>query len=290
MMNLFVGLDLAWGETTSTRPANETGVASMDAEGRVVNAGWTRGLDDTVAWVQTTARADTALAVDAPLVVTNPTGQRACETQVGQRYGRWQVSANTSNMNSPRLAGVALRQRLEDLGWTYITGLEGRPDAGRHLFEVYPYTTLVGAAEFGYDDERPRYKRKPKSVRTAEWRVQRAVVCDDLLSRMGALETADPPLLLRSHPMSRQLLETPSPLADAAYKHREDLIDALLCAWTASLWSRHGGARVQVLGDPAAGLDSASIVAPARPEQRGPASISRACSAHRATEAHSSLP
>jgi predicted RNase H-like nuclease len=44
--------------------------------------------------------------VDAPLVVANETGQRLCETQVGQRYGRWKVSANTTNIHSPRLAGV----------------------------------------------------------------------------------------------------------------------------------------------------------------------------------------
>jgi predicted RNase H-like nuclease len=30
---------------------------------------------------------------NAPLVVDNPTGQRPYETQVGQRYGRWKVSA-----------------------------------------------------------------------------------------------------------------------------------------------------------------------------------------------------
>jgi predicted RNase H-like nuclease len=46
------------------------------------------------------------MAVDAPLVVRNESGQRPCETQVGQRYGRWRVSANTTNSHSPRLAGV----------------------------------------------------------------------------------------------------------------------------------------------------------------------------------------
>jgi hypothetical protein len=37
-----------------------------------------------------------------------------------------------------------------------------------------PHTTLVGAEEFGYDDERPIYKRKPKKMRTASFRTQRA--------------------------------------------------------------------------------------------------------------------
>jgi predicted RNase H-like nuclease len=50
-------------------------------------------------------------------------------------------------------------------------------------------------------------------------------------------------------------------------KHREDLIDALLCAWTASLRAPHGLDRCQVLGLPAKTIDEpmATIIAPARP-------------------------
>jgi predicted RNase H-like nuclease len=65
------------------------------------------------------------------------------------------------------------------------------------------------------------------------------------------------------------LRDEPSPQGNREYKHREDLIDALLCAWTASLWLRHGFARCQVLGvSGAADEAAATIVAPARPEQR----------------------
>ena len=109
----FVGLDLAWRESRPGLAANETGVAVLDPDGRVVDAGWTRGLDETVEWVVAAAGESALLFVDAPLVVDNPGGQRACETQVGQRYWRWKVSANTTNLRSPRLAGVALRRRLE---------------------------------------------------------------------------------------------------------------------------------------------------------------------------------
>ena len=89
------------------------------------------------------------------------------------------------------------------------------------------------------------------------------------LQRLTRLARADPPLRLDSHPVTRQLAAEPSPLTDAAYKHREDLIDALLCAWTA-LWSRHGTNRCQVLGPPQQGATEpiATIIAPAKPEQR----------------------
>ncbi len=79
------------------------------------------------------------------------------------------------------------------------------------------------------------------------------------------------PLDLRSHEVTRKLLEDPSPLDNRAYKHREDLIGAALCAWTASLWHRHGLESCQVLGAvPNVERPAATIIAPARPEQRAP--------------------
>lgn len=288
----YLGVDLAWRADGPGRPANETGVALLDANGRILDAGWTRGLEETTAWITTAAGDGPAVAfVDASLVVTNTDGQRPCETQVGHRYGRWKVSANSTNLGSPRLAGVTLRAALEARGWRYDDGRDGPPRDGRVVSECYPYTTLVGAFELGYDRERPRYKRKPKGLRAARWRPERAVACDGLIGRVERLATADPPLILDSHPVTRQLVAEPSPLGDAAYKHREDLIDALLCAWTAALWCRHGTGRCQVLGPPAAadgdpaavdddpaavdddpaatgGGPVATIIAPARPEQR----------------------
>lgn len=267
----FLGVDLAWGEGGPGRPANETGVVAIDADGRVLDAGWRRGVEATSVWAAEIAGDEPALMfVDAPLVVANPTGQRLCDTQVGQRYGRWRVSANTVNAASRSLAGVALRRRLENSGWRCSDGSEGPPGDAQTFSECYPYTTLVGAAELGYDTERPRYKRKPVRLPAASWRPARAAACDELIKRLDALTTADPPLNLRSHPVTRKLLEEPSPLNDKDYKHREDLIDAALCAWTAALWARHGTARCQVLGLPTldAAVPAATIIAPARPGQR----------------------
>ncbi|MCX5562067.1 DUF429 domain-containing protein [Streptomyces sp. NBC_00038] len=267
----FIGIDLAWAHGGARAKPNETGVAAVDRSGTVLECGWTRGIEETKSWLARTAVGGSALAfVDAPLVVDNPAGQRPCEREVGQRYGRWKVSANSTNQNSPRLAGVLLREGLQESGWVYDDGRDGPPTGGMVMSECYPYTTLVGASEFGYDQERPTYKRRPVRVPTTRWRAVRAAECDRLIARMAGLATADPPLLLASHPVSRRLLDEPSPQRAADYKHREDLIDALLCAWTAALWSRHGPARCQVLGadSPVPPGRAATIIAPARPEQR----------------------
>lgn len=265
-----LGIDLAWGEGTSRKLANETGVVVVERDGTVVDAGWTCGLRETVAWVERWSPADTLLMVDAPLIVSNPDGQRICERQVGQRYGRWKVSANSTNVRSPRLAGVALREALAASGWRYHSGFGGdRPTSGRHLAEVYPYTTLVGAPELGYDTERPIYKRRPKSIPVGEFRALRATNCDELVRRLGTLVGADPAIDLTSNTITHALLTETSPVKDKEYKHREDLIDAVLCAWTGLLWLKDGLARCQVLGSDDPGIPPATIIAPARPEQRG---------------------
>jgi hypothetical protein len=74
------------------------------------------------------------------------------------------------------------------------------------------------------------------------------MACDELVRRLGALANADPPIDLRSHPETRRLLDEPSPTGRDAYKRREDLLDAAICAWTADYWSRHGLVGCQVLG------------------------------------------
>jgi len=267
----FIGVDLAWREGSADLVANETGVAVIDGDGQILDAGWTRGVQQTAGWADRAAGDGNAVMfADAPLVVANETGQRLCEKQVGQRYGRWKVSANTTNIHSPRLAGVQFLRLAILYGWQYSDGSGGPPRAGRFVSETYPYATLVGAAELGYDTERPRYKRKPPHLPATQWRAERAATCDTLIRRLSHLADADPPPVLQSHPITAELAEQPSPVSDGAYKHREDLFDALLCAWTASLWARHGLDRCQVPGLPATPTSgpAATIIVPTRPEQR----------------------
>ncbi|MBJ7354352.1 MAG: DUF429 domain-containing protein [Thermoleophilaceae bacterium] len=239
---IFIGIDLAWGD------ANESGCVAIDERGLVTGADWTLTHADTLTWVTAHAADDTLLFVDAPLVVNNPIGQRASEKEIGQAFGRCKVSANSTNERSPRLGGVRLAAELLNAGWNYSDGRDGPPSGGMWFSECYPYATLVGArAAFGYS-ERPRYKRRPRGMKIAEFRPIRNAACDDLIQRLAALRNFDPPIDLTSHPTTRSLLEIPSPDQTVEYKHREDLIDAGICAWTAAYWRRHGKPRCRVFG------------------------------------------
>ncbi|WP_246854107.1 DUF429 domain-containing protein [Naasia sp. SYSU D00057] len=267
----YIGVDLAWGEGSAQRAAKESGFAVLDGRGVIREAGWLRGIDAVADWLTATAEPGAVIAVDAPLVVPNATGMRTCEKEVGSRYGRWRVAANASNAGLGWLGGVRLRERLEAAGFRYTDGTVPASPEDRSFFECYPYTTLVGMVELGYDDERPRYKRLNASLPAPEGRARRAVAMDELIRRVGLLRDAEPPVDLGSHPLTSRLLEEPSTAVASEHKHREDLLDAVLCAWTAAIWHVHGEARTQVLGrDDAPDSEGrrATIVAPAREEQR----------------------
>ncbi|HXH34097.1 MAG TPA: DUF429 domain-containing protein [Plantibacter sp.] len=270
-MTRFLGVDLAWGEGSGTRAANESGVVCIDDAGVVVDAGWATGVDEVARWVIAHASPGDVIAIDAPLVVHNASGMRLCEREVGQRYGRWQVSAYPSNLALPALGGVALRLVLEAAGLEYFDGVNPQSDDATIFFECYPHTTLVGAAELGYTDARPRYKKLDPALPVSERRASRASLADGLIARLAALSSAEPPLDLTTHPVTLALLEVPSPTKESAHKHREDLIDAAICAWTAAAWSHSGLERFQVLGATDVPDDHGrvpTLIAMARPEQR----------------------
>ncbi len=270
-MASYFGVDLAWGEGTATKVAKETGVALLREDGSIADAGWTIGIDATTAWIVDRMSPGDVIAIDAPLVVTNATGMRECERQVGQRYGRWQVSANSTNLTRAWFGGITIRKQLEQAGVVYDDGVRELPSGAISMFECYPYTTLVGAHELGYKTERPRYKRPNTAIPPTERRAARAAACDDLVQRMAGLKQATQRLDLLSHPKTAALLNEPSPLDNRSYKHREDLIDAVLSAWTAALWAKGGLERCQILGAESAPDDAGRrpvIIAPARPEQR----------------------
>jgi predicted RNase H-like nuclease len=97
---------LAWAQGGPRSRPNETGVAVIDGLGRVIDCGWTRGLEETMSWLGEVVVDGASLCfVDAPLVVDNPTGRRPCEREVGRRYGR---AASSPPILPPRTCAVRM--------------------------------------------------------------------------------------------------------------------------------------------------------------------------------------
>ena len=84
----FVGVDLAWG---GRRPS---GLAVLDAGGRVVAEGWVTTDEELSGFLAGHDRGGAVVALDAPLVVVNPAGtRRGCEAELQRRSGRWRPSS-----------------------------------------------------------------------------------------------------------------------------------------------------------------------------------------------------
>src|SRR5271163_2868180 len=130
----FVGVDLAWAGR------NPTGVAVLDPDGRLVHIGAARDDTDILTALRPYTQGDCVVAFDAPLVVTNPTGQRPAETALNRDFRRFEAGAHPANTGKPEFADVPRRARL-----ARALGLDMDPasPATRRAIEVYPHPATV---------------------------------------------------------------------------------------------------------------------------------------------------
>src|SRR5512139_1848295 len=179
----FVGVDLAWGER------KPTGLAVLDDEGRLVHVSAV-GTDDEIAEALAPyVEGDCVVAIDAPLIVTNPTGNRPAEAALNKDFARFDAGAHPSNTGKPEFReqprGARIAGRL---------GLDMNPRSGRarRAIEVYPHPATIALFRLG---RTLKYKNKPG--RDLEQLRAELIV---LLSLVEGLADADPPLLVDSEP------------------------------------------------------------------------------------------
>src|SRR6201987_5088443 len=134
MQMFFAGVDLAWAGH------NPTGVAVVDADGYLASVGAVRDDDKILAALRPYVRSDCLVAFDAPLVVTNRTGQRPAETALNRDFRRFEAGAHPANTAKPEFADVPRGARLaQALG----LDMDPRSSATRRAIEVYPHPATV---------------------------------------------------------------------------------------------------------------------------------------------------
>jgi predicted RNase H-like nuclease/ppGpp synthetase/RelA/SpoT-type nucleotidyltranferase len=216
-----IGVDLAWGVK---RP---TGLAVVDESGRLVHLSAVLTDEEILAALAPYADDDCLVAIDAPLIVTNPTGNRPAEAALNKDFARYDAGAHPANTGKPEFSdaprGATLSQSL---------GLDMNPRSGRRrrAIEVYPHPALVALFGLG---RTLKYKNKPgrdlESLR------------GELLTLMTLLEglvSADPPLQLTGPGTARPgWSDLWSQVEDATRKSQlrvvEDQVDAVVCAYVA---------------------------------------------------------
>jgi predicted RNase H-like nuclease len=249
-----IGIDLAWG------PKRRTGLAVLDPSGRLAESGSVLSDGAIVAFVtpHTDDAADGVVAaVDAPLVVPNETGRRACEAEVSRVFGQFHAGAHPSNRSRPWFVPEPRGARLAHrLGWSMDPQV--RPSAGRGVaIEVYPHPAMV--VLFGLDRVIP-YKQK----RGRDLSALRAAY-GQLLGHMERV--LGERLGLASSSRWGQIHDVVAAAqTKAALRRVEDEVDAIVCAHLAWLWANEPD-RMAVIGDFATGYIVVPGPLPALPGQ-----------------------
>lgn len=242
-MTTYLGIDLAWGERA------RTGLAALDAAGRLVASTSVVTDDDIAAFVAAQAAGDVVAAIDAPIVVPNLTGRRDCEAELQREFGRFHAGAHPSNRSRVWLNPPRAERLAERFGWDVDPRVA--PGAGRSVaIEVYPHPAIVSL--FGLASVLP-YKNKPRRT-TASRREAFTQLLDGIEQVATTMRLAESARWAEI----RAAVDAATRPVDLA--RMEDEVDAIFCAHLAWLWGQRDE-RLRVLGN----VESGYIVVPIPP-------------------------
>ena len=251
-----VGMDLAWG---GRRP---TGLAVLDGRGRLLHLGSAVTDDEIVAVVEPWTSGEVVVGVDAPLVVTNPTGSRPAESALGRDFARFDAGAHPVNTGRPGFEeeprGGRLARRL---------GLEIGGGGSRRAIEVYPHPATVALFRLG---RVLKYKQKPgRSFEEVRAELLRLT---ELLEGLETPGRGQPALRLAGRaPWTDVVDRIGAATRKSELRPAEDEVDAVVCAYVALL-ARRAPDRLTTYGSPSTG----EIVTPTLPEGLAPTPRRRA--------------
>lgn len=240
----FVGLDLAWGER------NPTGVVVVDDKGALVQVSAQTDDAGILAATRLYAADDCVVGIDAPLIVTNPRGNRPCEAALNKDFTKFQAGAHPSNTSKAEFANGTRGGRLAAAIDLDLDPHSPRP---RRALEVYPHAATISLFRLGrtlkYKDKKGRKFEKMQSEMLR------------LMTLIEGLKDADVPLRVTPHDDWQQLrtsVETATRKSEL--RKAEDQVDAVLCAYVA-LYSVRRPDDVTVYGD----IETGYILTPTLP-------------------------
>jgi predicted RNase H-like nuclease len=211
-----------------------------------------RSDDELIAWIEEWAADEMLLAFDAPLIVRNRTGRRACEAVFSSAFAAEHAVPYPANLtllkHDVRAARLARRLRLS----VAPDAIHRRPV--RAAIEVFPHPALVVFLDRA---ERLPYKAKPGRSMAV-----RHAAMSELVHGLLDLKRADPPLDVTTSPGWRRLAAgCEARPSVAALKRLEDELDAYVCAYIGAYHLAWSGRRSLTVGDEESGY----IVTPVTP-------------------------
>lgn len=213
----FVGLDLAWGQRKLS------GIAVIDDAGKLVHAGHATDDASIRAALQPFVEDECLVAIDAPLVVENATGQRPAEKALNADFGRFQAGAHPANKAKPEFAGTPRGAQIAD---DLDLDIDPASTSTRRAIEVYPHPATVALFRLG---RTLKYKSK-----TGRGVAQLRSEFLRLMDHIEGLAQANPPLRVADSPIWQELRDgVENATSKSELRRAEDPVDAVLCAYIA---------------------------------------------------------
>ena len=240
----YVGVDLAWSDR------KPTGLAVLDDDGRLLHVSTVRTDDQIGEALSPYVEGDCLVAIDAPLIVKNATGNRPGEAALNRDFARFDAGAHPSNTGKPEFRDGTRGGRL-----CSRFGLDLNPRSGRarRAIEVYPHPATISLFRLG---RTLKYKQKPG--RTLD------ELRSELTALMGLVEglsAADPPLDVSGGAWAELATAVEAATRKSHLRVVEDQVDAVVCAYVALFADRRPDGTT-TYGD----LENGYIVTPALPE------------------------
>lgn len=231
----FIGVDLAW--QTDRKPTGAVVLRGDCSGAELVSASILRSSQGVLDFVLAHTEENTVLAIDAPLIITNATGQRTCETLVGKRYGSREASCHTSNLaRFSNALSLQLTSAFLTQGFVHVDR-ERNERRGRLLSEVYPHAAMVALFNL------PKIIKYKKGLVATK---RQGLV--ELQNLLGTLVTKEPALVL-TEPLRSLIGKDVNLIAGRSLKEYEDCLDALFCAYLAYYFWYWGWDRNELFGN-----------------------------------------
>ena len=237
-----------WRQTLNARSradAEREAIPLLDETNRTIDlavaGNWPPISDDEIeAWIGTYATDDVLVAFDAPLIVNNRRGRRACENVLASAFSAEHAGPFPANLTLLRgdVRAYRLARRLKLS--VAPTALPRRPL--RAAIEVYPHPALVVLL-----DRAERLAYKAKQGRALD---VRHVAMGELVRGLEGFKRADPPLDVTTSPRWPSLVATYTQRPSGeALKRLEDELDAYVCAYIGWYHLAWAGRRSLTIGD-----------------------------------------
>jgi len=219
---ILAGIDLAWKSDKNT-----TAAAFGDLKGTNLEETQIYSALNSLQEVKNVIQSHETLrgiAIDAPLIINNKSGQRDCEKQLGHDYGARGASCHSSNLTKYTDPGsVELSQFLKDHGYSHLRNAA----KGKFQIECYPHPAIIEM--FGLTS-RLLYKKGKVS--------EKKLGQKKLAGYIKALGNSGVISLTMAHEHN-QCLEDKyiDSLSGMSLKTNEDVLDSIICLYIAALFA-----------------------------------------------------